>query len=83
MKKELDVISLLESLRDDRVESENLKMSHLDSEAVHGTRGSFVATLIEEANLYIKDPTKSTAFHAASFYGFREPFLQKLFGTFE
>lgn len=60
-----------------------LGISNLDSEVLHVTRSSSVLLLIEVAGLYINNATKSTAFHALSFYRFGDQLLKKLYDLFE
>lgn len=60
------VLPLLKSLYENREKGKELGISHLDSEVLHGIRGSFVFLLIGGAGFYINNATKLTAFHATS-----------------
>lgn len=46
IKKNLDVLPLLESVNEGREEVKELGISHPDSEVLHGARGSSVVVLI-------------------------------------
>lgn len=82
MKLNSDALPLLELVNEGREDVEELEMSHLNTEMLHGTRSGFVLLLIEAVDFYIKNPTKSTAFHAARFYRFDETLVQKTYDLF-
>lgn len=58
MKMNFDVLLLLKSLSEGKEECKEPWILHLDSEMLRGTRGSFVVSLIEAADLYINNSTK-------------------------
>lgn len=77
------VLSPPESVNEGRKNGKDLGISHLDSEVLHVSRGRFVSPLIEPANFYINNITKSRALHAPSCYRFDGQLLQKLYKLFE
>lgn len=78
MKENSDMLTLLESLNENLVKGKELGISHLDSKLLRDSRISFVVLLIEAASLY-QQPTTSMAFHASSFYLFKDQLLQSLY----
>lgn len=76
MTKNSDLLQLPESLNEDQEYGEGLGILHLCIEMFHGNKASFVVLLIEAADFSINNPTKSTDFHAISFYTFCGKFLE-------
>lgn len=62
-----DVSLLLESRNKGREDGKKLVLSHLGSQVLHATQGGFVTMLVEAADFYVENSTKSIAFHDPSF----------------
>lgn len=70
MKKNSNVLLLLESLSEGREKGNMLGISHLNSVVLHGTRASFDVQVIEAADFYINYRTKSNISPAPILYRF-------------
>lgn len=79
MTKNANILSLLESVNEDREDGKEMEIYHLCREVLHQAGASFVVLLIEPADFCVNIPTKSAAFHNLIFYRFGEQFLQKLY----
>lgn len=83
MKRNGDLLPPLEWLNDGWQDGEELRISDIDSQSLHDPRGSFVVMLIEADSFYVKNPTKSKAFHAPRFFLFGKQLLKKLYDLSE
>lgn len=66
----------MQFLNESTADGRQLRISHLGSEPFQATRGIFIDLLIEADYFSTNNRTKSTAFHAPSFYLIGEQWLE-------
>lgn len=79
IKRNSDLFPLLESLSENWERGKELEALRLYSKVFHGTRGSFVVSVIEMADCFINNGTRSSALHGASIHRFGEQLLKTLY----
>lgn len=68
MTKNGDALQLLKSLNEGQKDGKGVSISRLNSGKLRATQSFFGVILIEVANFYIDNPTKSTNFRAPTLY---------------
>lgn len=78
IKKIPKMLTLSEKLYEASEAERNLGISHVESDVLCFAEGGYVTMMIEAADFFVRNPTKSTSFHAPKFYLHRKTLLKKL-----